>query len=266
MNVFESQDYKQCVNKWIEGQPKGGHGQLRRIAAALSINSVVMTQVFRGHRDLTPEQAVGVAKFMGLNEMERDYFLLLVQEARAGSHELKKIIKTQIASLRTAAQALKNRIKHQKFTDEDKATFYSQWYYSAVRLGVSIEGLGSVSAIADHLHLERSLVAKVVEFLICHKLIEEKAGRLEMGPQVTHVGHDSPFVNRHHTNWRLKALQSLENVSDKELFYTGPMALSRQAADEIRHELVSLVERSTKKAAASDSEILACLCIDWFQV
>ena len=36
--------------------------------------SVVMSQVFRGDRELTPEQALGVTKFMGLSELERDYF------------------------------------------------------------------------------------------------------------------------------------------------------------------------------------------------
>ncbi len=266
MVVFDYHDYKQCVNDWINSQPKGGHGQLRQLALYLEINSVVMSQVFRGDRDLTLEQALGVTKFMGLSELERDFFLLLVQKSRAGNHELKSVLEKQLDTLRTTAQALKNRVKHQKFTDEDKATFYSQWYYSAVRLGVSIPSLGTVSAIADHLKLDRPLIARVVEFLLKYKLIVEEKGGLDMGPQVTHVGHDSPFVNRHHTNWRLKSLQAMENIGDLDLFYTGPMALSEEATKEIRKMLVDLVEKSTKKAANSDSEVLRCLNIDWFGV
>ena len=89
-------------------------------------------------------------------------------------------------------------------------------------------------------------------------------GRLDIGPQVTHMGHDSPFVNRHHANWRLKGLQYLENLSDNDLFCTGPMALSKEAAKSIRKSLVELIERSTKSAANSDSEVVRCLNIDWF--
>ena len=123
-----------------------------------------------------------------------------------------------------------------------------------------------MSAIADHLKLDRPLIAKVVEFLLKHKLIIQEQGRMNMGPQVTHVGHDSPFVNRHHTNWRLKSLQAMENITDLDLYYTGPMALSENAAKEIRKLLVDLVEKSTKKAANSDSEVLRCLNLDWFGV
>lgn len=265
-SVFDFKSYKQCVNNWIESQPKGGHGQLRRMAEFLRVNSVVMSQIFRGTRDLTSEQAVQICKFMGFSDPQRDYFLLLVNYERAGSLELKEVINSQIEAAKKAANALKNRIKHSKFTEEDRATFYSQWYYSAVRLGVSIESMSTVSAIAAHLKIERALASKVVAFLLEHGLVVEKSGRLDMGPQVTHVGHDSPFVNRHHTNWRLKGLQAIEGLREDELFYTGPMAISNRAAKEIRKDIVALIERSTKAAADSKSEVLNCLNIDWFRI
>ncbi|WP_413586768.1 TIGR02147 family protein [Bdellovibrio sp. HCB274] len=266
MQIFDFHDYKLCVNSWIEQQSRGGHGQLRQMALHLDVNSVVMSQIFRGDRELTLEQALSLSKYMGHSDLERDYFLLLVQHARAGTHDLKDVLKNQLEAIRESALALKNRVKHQKFRDEDKATFYSQWYYSAIRLGVSIPGLNSASSIAQHLNLDRALVTRVVEFLSSHGLIVESKGKLDIGPQVTHVGHDSPFVNRHHSNWRLKGLQALESVSDKDLFYTGPMALSEDAAKEIRKLLIEVVEKSTKKAATSDSEVLRCLNIDWFGV
>lgn len=266
MNIFDYQNYKQCVNSWISEQSGGGHGQLRKMALQLGINSVVMSQVFRGDRDLTIEQALGVCNYIGFTEIERDYFLVLVHKERAGTHELKLVYEKQLQTLNAAAQALKNRVKHQKFTEEDKATFYSQWYYSAIRLGISIPQLNNISGIAQHLNLERPLVAKVVEFLLKNKLIIEADGRLEIGPQVTHIGHDSPFVNRHHSNWRLKSLQAMEKITEADLYYTGPMALSKDAADEIRKKLVELVEKATKIAAPSNSEVLRCLNIDWFRI
>ncbi len=266
MNIFDYHDYKDCINDWIEEQPKGGHGQLRQLALHLEINSVVVSQIFRGDRELTLEQALGVSRFVGFTESERDYFLLLVQKARAGTHELKKVIEKQLSDLSSAAQALKNRVRHQKITDEDRATFYSQWYYSAVRLGVSIPELKTVSAIADHLNLDRLVVAQVVEFLLKHKLIVGAEGSFDLGPRVTHIGHDSPFVSRHHMNWRIKGLQAIENRQNQDLFYSGPMALSENAVDGIRKKLLKLVEEATRLAADSDSEVLRCLNIDWFGV
>lgn len=266
MNVFDYRNYKDYVNNWIKTQPSAGHGQLRQLALELNVNSVVMSQVFRGNRDLSLEQAVGVSKYLGLNPLSRDYFLLLVQKERAGSKELKDIFEKQLEDIRLASQNLKSRIKHQKMSEEDKATFYSRWYYSAIRLGVSIPDLSNTSAIADHLGLERSLVSHVIEFLLTHQLIISKQKKFEIGPQVTHVGHDSPFVNRHHSNWRLQALKAMDKSNKEDLFYSGPMALSKSAATKIRKLVVDLIEKSTKEASESESETLRCLAIDWFEV
>lgn len=266
MNVFDYHSYKVCVNEWIKAQPSGGHGQLRQMALELGVNSVVMSQVFRGSREITVEQAVGIAKYMGLNTVSQDYFLLLVQRDRAGSHELKAIYERQLTELRSASQNLKTRIKHQKFSDDDRATFYSRWHYSAIRLGLSIPELGNVSAIAEHLGLERSLVSQVIEFLTKNQLIVKKENNFELGPQVTHVGHDSPFVNRHHSNWRIQALQAMDKSRKDDLYYSGPMVLSKSAAQKIRKLIIELVEKSTKEASESPSEILRCLSIDWFDI
>lgn len=265
MSIYEYQDYKRYVNDWIGSQPKAGHGQLRRLAHFLNVNSVVMSQVFRGDRDLSPEQAMGVAKFLGLSESERNYILLLIQKARAGSKELGDVLQSQIESAQKQSRSLKNRIKHSRFTEQGRATFYSNWYYSAVRLGLSIDRLSNVVSIADHFGLERSLVAKVIGFLLENQLIVERNGKFDLGPQVTHVGHDSPFVNRHHANWRLQGLKAMERIAEDEVFYTGPMALSHEAAKEIRKDIVGLIERSTKRVADSKSELLACLNVDWFK-
>ncbi len=266
MNVFEYDNYKACINDWIFAQPNKGHGQLRKISQHLNVNSVVMSQIFRGDRDLNLEQALEVCQFVGFTELERDYFLLLVQKERAGTDKLKKVIEKQLATLAASAQSLKNRIKHQKFTEENKAVFYSHWYYSAIRLGSSIPDLGSVSALANYLDLDRALVSRVIDFLLKNKLIVESKNGFDMGPSVTHAGRDSPFVNRHHTNWRLQALKTMDSADENNLFYTGPMVLSDSLAKEIRKTLIDLIDKMTKKVGPSSSESLRCLNIDWFKL
>ncbi len=266
MILFEYNDYKKYINDWINEQPNHGHGLLRQISLHLRVNSVVMSQVFRGDRDLTLEQALELCLYIGLTDIERDYFLLLVQKDRAGSDKLKKVLQIQIENLAASALSLKNRIKHQKFSDEDKSIFYSQWFYSAIRLGTSMPNLNNIGSIAEYLNLDRILVSKVITFLLKNKLILENQNGFSMGPQVTHVGHDSPFVNRHHTNWRIQSLKAMEKNKDTDLFYTGPMALSNKMTKEIHQTIIEVIEKTTKKVAASDSETLRCLNIDWFSI
>ena len=267
LNLFTFDSYKDYVNGWISNQPKSGHGLLGRLAKHLLVHPVVMSQVFRGSRDLTLEQAASVTAFVGLSDIERDYFLLLVNRDRAGTRELQAILDRQIKVLRKDSKELKTRIQHKALADDQKAIFYSHWYYSAIRLSLSIPGIQSASAIAEHLSLSPELVVRVLRFLLDCGLVTKHEGQLQMGPSVTHVGHDSPFVARHHTNWRLQGLRALDrnsSTSENSLFYSGPMALSEFAALNIRNDVVSLIERATKVAAHSDSEVLRCLNLDWF--
>jgi uncharacterized protein (TIGR02147 family) len=266
MSIYNYQSYKKYVNDWVSSQTRSGHGQLRKMAEHISVSPVIISQVFRGDRELSLEQAAGLANFIGLNVGERNYFLALVSVSRAGTQELKKIYQEQLEELQVEAQSLKNRIKHQTLSNEDRATFYSHWYYSAIRLGVSIKSLNNPTAIADHLNLDRKLVSQVIDFLKNSGLIIDSESGFDVGPQVTHVGHDSPFVSRHHSNWRLQALQRLDDSSKKNLFYTGPMALSDNASQEIRTLLIKLIEDTTQKAKTSKSETLRCLNIDWFSL
>lgn len=61
-------------------------------------------------------------------------------------------------------------------------------------------------------------------------------------------------------------MTKMDAVSSEELFYTGPMALSRQTMVEVRKKLVQLIENVTKDVIASESETLACLNLDWFKI
>ena len=146
-----------------------------------------------------------------------------------------------------------------------KAQFYSAWFYSGIRLSSSIEGHGSVEAIAEHLDLPRTRVRQVLEFLVANGLCEFKNGEYGMGPSRTHLDGSSSLVSRHHSNWRIKAFEKMDHQTPEELFYTGPMAISAETMSEVRQEIIALIDRMAKKVATSPSEQLACLNIDFFK-
>lgn len=265
MTVFEYDDYKRCVNAWVASHPKNGYGLYSKMAEYLGTNSVIMSQVFKGDRDLNLEQAAKLAQFMGLGTNETDYFLLLVQIARSGSHELTTILKRQATETKLRGQAIKNRIQHEQLTDEDKAIFYSAWYYIAAWLAAPIQEFSSVSQLAKHFRVPETVLSEVFRFLLDKGLLVKKGKGYDFGTNVVHVPHDSPFVVKHHMNWRMKAMQAMDTHQEKNLHYTAPLSLSKELAEKIREEIVQFIQRQTKKVAESPSETLVCLNIDWFQ-
>jgi uncharacterized protein (TIGR02147 family) len=267
-DLFEYQDYRLFMRDHLATRPNGGRGQLTRIAEHLNTSSVLVSYVFNGSRDFSPEQALEVAEFLGLSDIESDYFCLLVQLARAGTHKLQMKIKAQLKKLRGEAQNFKARVAQDlELTDEAKARFYSSWAYSGVRLASSVESLQSVDAIANRLQLSRAHVREVLEFLIQYGLcIQDGNGGYRMGPKRTHLETSSPLITRHHTNWRLKAIENMEDAIPEEFFYSGPMAVSKDVMAELRKDIADLVLNMVKKVGESPSEELACLNIDFFKL
>lgn len=264
MSVFEYGDYKRCVNDWVQAQPKAGYGVYSRMAEQLGTNSVVISQTFKGDRDLNLEQAAKLCQFMGLGTFETDYFLLLVQKARAGTHELKQILTRQLGEIRNRGQALKNRVKHEQLTDEDKALFYSNWYFIATWLAATIPQYSSLRNLSQHFRVPENVLAEVLRFLLDKGLLVKKGTGFDFGVNVTHVPHDSPYVNKHHLNWRMKALQAMDQRKESNLHYTAPMSMSHEVRGKIRDEIVQFIQKQTKVVADSPSEALVCLNIDLF--
>jgi uncharacterized protein (TIGR02147 family) len=266
--IFEFREYKEYVHAWMKTQPKNGHGKLKQMAEFIRSSPVVMTQVFRGSRELTPEQALGVARFLGLSEAETEYFLLLAHRARSGTHELTQLIDKQLAKAKESSRQIRNRIAHDSLNEEAKALFYSSWLYSATRLGLAIPG-NSLAGLAETWGVERRRLLEICDFLILHGLLTKNKSGYQLGPGVVHVAHDHPLVERHHENWRLKALEAVRGRARSEestLHYTGPMVISADLAKQVRAELLKLVEQLTPKIRKAENEQLHCLNIDWFRL
>lgn len=266
MSIYDYRDYKVFLRELIESFPKKGRGQARRLAEHLKVNSVVVSQILAGSRDFSSEQALPVAGFFGLDERATEYLVLLIQRARAGTKELENFYDRKIQTQRQANQDLKNRVvEHKELSDSDKGIFYSNWFYSGIRLLSSIEGFQSVDEIASYFGMSRAKVSEVVSFLTERGLCKEIKGKIHMGTTATYVDSTSKYVNSHRRNWRLKALERFTEPKESDLFYSSPYSLSEKDAEKIREELVKMISQISKKVGDSPAERLVCLNIDWFR-
>jgi len=268
MILFKYDCYKTYVSDRIERMPNGGRGEFRRLASAMKMHPTTVSQVFRGSKDLTFEQAGKLCALWGLDPRESEYFVGLVELARAGAPEIRKIYRDRLEELRKHSRDLKSRVSEKTVLGEaDRFEFYSEWYYSAIRLLCDIPALRNVDQIAKHLDLPRSLVNRVTRFLLQNGLVREKSGELELGPNRTHVDAESPMVARHHSNWRTRAIHHYPKLNPKtEFAVTSPMTISAQDADAVRDVLLETVEKILKLNRPSKSEELRILNIDWLKI
>jgi uncharacterized protein (TIGR02147 family) len=267
VSVFEFSDYKVFVNALIASKPKGGRGLFRRLSQHLNCTSVLVSQIFKGPRDLNLEQALHCSDFLGLGPTEREFFMLLVQRSRAGTQDLKEYFQRKLDTLfQEHNQASRRVVEHRELTQVGKTVFYSNWYYSAVRILSSIDGYQEVEKIAERLSLDPQLVAKVVEFLVKENLCVRESGGIRMGPASTHLDARSQMINLHRKNWRIKSLEKLGLEKKEDLFFSSLVSLSEQDFEALRKHLLAEIANFSKRVEKSPSEKLACLNLDWFEI
>lgn len=266
MKVFEFRDYKEFLKSWLKAHPKGGRGQLKKIAEHLRVSTTLISQVLNGSKHFSLETAADITEYVGLNAKETEYFLLLIDYQRAGGFKLKKILEKKLDREQQAGSQMQNRLlADRQLSDEEKMQFYSSWMYSAVRILSALPKLNSAKDMSDRLNIPLGLVNNVVEFLLEKNLCRIENNKLTYGAYRTHIGKDSPFVVKHHQNWRVRGFQSMELRRDEDLFFTQPMALSVEAAEKIRLMLPGIIEQIHGISGPSESEVVRCLNIDWFE-
>ena len=264
MNIFEFDDYKVFVRENIKRYPRGGHGQYLKIAQLLAIHTTMVTHIFRGNSDLTPEQGVKLAQYFALAELETDYFVILIQKQRSANPEGRAYFEKHRQTLKTRALKIGERIQVQENLDtKDQAIFYSAWYYSAIRLLTAIHEFKSAEMIAEFINLPLPVVVRAVEFLLRTGLLKEEKGRLVVGETKTFLDRESPFANKHHINWRMKSLEQLDHVPAEDFVFTNSIAISQKDFLRVREELIKFVKTYTEIGDPSPSEQLCYINIDW---
>ena len=268
MDIFESTDYKGAIRAFVTGLPRQGRGELGRLARAVRIHPTLVSQVLNGPKHLTLEQACLVADHMGLNDVECDFFLGLVELDRAGSERLKRRITVRLEILRASRLEIRNRLPKvpKPLTYEEQAVFYSDWYYCAVRLLSSVPGFNEADSIATRLGLSRTTVSKAINFLLDAGLCVTHRNTIKTGPKRTHVSNDSPFIRAHHRNWRLRCIHKLDSAEQEDMFFTAPLTISKIDAKRLHKRLLDTIAEAGSIVDPSEPEEFYCFNLDFFKV
>lgn len=275
MKVFAYEDYKQLILDRFQESPAKGRGEFQKLAAALALQPSMISQILRGKRDLSVDQACLAAKFLGLSDAETEFFVDLVQFKRAQTGELKRLLGRRLETLRERAASGASPSAPSP-DRRNQAIYYSQWLYSAVRILTSIESTRTVPAIAHRLGEPPHVVRRVVDFLLEAGFCLEETdaqGNARLRPATLETRASSPNdpdgrLNglRHVLNWHIKALQVLGRESSEDILHTQVVSISRADRARFSERIEELLRELQKSVAQTRPEEVICLNIDWFSL
>lgn len=266
-SVFEYENYKKYLNDYIESQPKGGRGLKKKWAEIAGCQVAYISHVLAGSYDFSCEQVEAISKALGHSRDEIELLILLVQLERAGTHSLKSFFQKSIEEKKEKYALLRNRMKIKETLDrEDQMIYYSKWYYSAVHMILTIPEFRTPEKIAAYLSLPLNLTREALSFLQSRDLAQLEKGQYTIKGPFLHLENDSPFISQHHTNWRMKSLQSLELAHENDLHFSSCFSISKDDMVKIKTMVSRHIQESAELIKPSKEERLMALCIDLFEV
>lgn len=263
---FDFKNYRDYLkNRFpVSGDTRGLRS---RLAEELRVQPAFISRVLHNDAHFSLEHAVVINRFLNHTERESEYFLLLLQKDRAGSKELEDYLQQKMEKILEERQIIAERIQvKETLTAEDQMTYYSSWHYSAIHVMLMVSRWRTSQSISDYLKIPMQQTKKILEFLCSVGLAEERDGEFICGRNRIHLEKHSPILPRHHSNWRMRAMQSMDRNLAEDLYFSGPICLSETDGKKLREMLLKFLEESEKIIGPSPEETVFCLGIDFFRL
>ncbi len=217
---------------------------------------------------LTMEQAYRLAKGLGLNDVQSEYFLLLVERRRTNLLDYHEHIEKKLRKIREDNERLELRLdRRQSLPSSAPSIYYSAWYWSAVHISTSIPELQNPEVLAYKLGLSIDFILQILHQLSEWGLVfRQSEDRWTWSSGEMHAPKNSPLSALHQNNWRIKAVENAQFFKPQSVHFTGVYSMDKETFLGLKELLINYIEVYNQKAGEAPAEMTVCFNADLFQV
>jgi uncharacterized protein (TIGR02147 family) len=262
--IVDFEDYKNCLKFLLE---RPGSGPKAGLARAMGCQPAYLSRVLNGDGELSLEQMDAACRHFVLGPSESAYMIALVGENRASTSHLKSYWRKQMAEQREQFTHLHGRMDlEDSLSEKDTLTYYGSWHYTAIHMATSIPSLQTVPAICNYLSLPESVVRGALDFLIKTGLVDNRKGAFVISDRNIHLDRHRMMTNKHHANWKMKSIETLNAPESNAIHYTGIVSLSPEDAKTLKNIILRSVQKVREVVRDSSEEILGCYSFEFFEI
>jgi uncharacterized protein (TIGR02147 family) len=265
-SIFDFNDYRNFLEKSlsVKGETRGFRTNLAKF---LGCRLSHITQVIGGLNHLSLEFSYKTATFLKLSKSETHFFLLLVNKDRSGDFKLSQYFQEQIDQIHKERSKVIKRLEvEDHLTTEQIMHYYSSWSFSAVHLLCSLPQINSTSDIVDRLNISLEHAQDVTDFLIEIGILKNTKSGLATSGRRIHLKDNSKMVSKHHTNWRMKAIQSFDKTEPENLHFSGVYSFAKKDWKKLKETLLKSLEQSDLIIKDSPQDTVGVISLDFFEI
>ena len=265
-DVYSFKDYRSYLRQEFSGKGEG-RGRRGQLAQKIGCQTSFLSQVLTDRAHLSLEHAIKTSAFLSHDRGEKTFFMLLVQFGKAGSKDLEDFFENEIVKIRKSRESIKERINVKtELSSEDQMKYYSSWYYSAVHILSALPEFNSIENMVRKLKLDIGTVKNAAEFLEARGFISKKGQRFSIGSTRIHLPNGAAMLPRHHSNWRIKAIEAADNVQDGDLHYSAILGISKRDQRKFKERLLQIIQEFEPVISSSKEEIPLVFLVDLFEL
>jgi predicted transcriptional regulator len=120
--------------------------------------------------------------------------------------------------------------------------------------------------MASALNVPLSKIHQVSQDLLDMGLLEESDQKLKVKSLQLHLESNASMISKHHLNWRLKAMESIERGDPHDLHYSSVVSLSAESVTLLKEKFIEAIKEVRKVVTTSPDEELWCYSFDAFNL
>ncbi len=268
MRIFQYSDYVQGLKAFFQ---LNDHqiGIKTQFADQCGCKLSYISQVLKGDAHFTMDHAYGAANFMRLNDDEQDYFLTLVQHARAASGQFRVHLEKRLTQLKSSHFTIEKNIGAKNvLTKEEYEVYASDWLLQAIHVFLTIPKFQSVQILKERLNISSNQLQHMLEKLERLNLVrfEKKTGRWIALSRDMHAKLSPSISSQRHLQWKMRAINDMQLGGPSAVHYSSTFSLSSKDFDLIKSLLISFIAESRATALKSEEELASHLDISFFEI
>lgn len=266
ISVFNFQHYRDFIVAYLKLQ-KARSGIRTQLAQAMSCQLSYISHVINGLSHFSLEQSYSFCEFLGFNDDETEFFLLLVQRDKSGTKKLKEYFDVKINKIIKERKEVKKHVGPSTKLDESKQIYYySSWQIAAIHIALTVPELRTKESLANYFQIPLKRISEILEFLCLSGLAKFEKGEYVTGLTKIHLDKNSPHIIKHHTHWRHQSIMALENETSDELHYSAAITIARDDIPLLKKLMLDSIGEHMKLIHPSKEEEVCCYCLDLFKL